>query len=239
MRSGHRVSSHGGPERVPDADLGFLHVDLSVVPPPYLAALAKFPKSVNGGTADIRKRGYSTLLLRQGEPWSGPVIVKTDLNSSGMVERLKAARAEGRPVKIERPEYPVYESVHDVPPGVWNDPALIVERFITDIHDGHYCICCYWFLGDAEVNLRLYSSERVVKGATTLRVEHVPVPENLRALRRRMAFDYGKFDYVMQGSEAVLFDANRTPATLLMDKFGLLDESVSKLATGLDSLLAG
>jgi hypothetical protein len=37
------------------------------------------------------------------------------------------------------------------------------------------------------------------------------VPDEIRAERERMGFDYGKFDFVVNDGKAVLFDANRTP----------------------------
>lgn len=44
------------------------------------------------------------------------------------------------------------------------------------------------------------------------RVEHIAdAPEALKALRRELGFDYGKFDYVEHGGRPILLDANRTP----------------------------
>lgn len=244
-KSGHRVSSHAGTQRLPDADLAFLHVDLSVVPPPYPAAMEKFPASVNRGVTDRRKRAYSTLLVGRHDGYGGPVIVKTDLNSGGLPERIRQEQALGRLQGPERPraselrqEYPVYDSIRDVPVQVWADPALVVEKFLSHVRDGKYCTQHYYFLGDAEFCVGVYSHSRVIKTATALGVEQVPVPGNLRALRRRMGFGYGKFDYVLQGSEGVLFDANPTPADTLLTRFGLLAEASQRLATGLDGLLA-
>jgi hypothetical protein len=245
MKSGHHVTSHAGSERLPDADLAFLHVDLSVVPPAYPAAMEKFPATVNRGVTDRRKRAYSTLLVGRGDGYDGPVIVKTDLNSGGMPERIREEKAKGRlrgsdrqPATGFRQDYLVYDSVGDVPAQVWSDPALVVEKFIHHVRDGKYCVQYYYFLGDAEFSVAVYSHSRVVKTTAALGVEQVPVPENLRALRRKMGFGYGKFDYVLQGSDGVLFDANPTPADTLLTRFGLIEEAARRLAAGLESLLA-
>jgi hypothetical protein len=39
----------------------------------------------------------------------------------------------------------------------------------------------------------------------------VPVPDDLRETRRRLGFDYGKWDFVLHEGRAVLIDANKTP----------------------------
>lgn len=97
---------------------------------------------MNGAATDIRKRMVSRHLLRSGDAWNGPVIVKTDLNCGGwpelrIHERAIAARStEGRlssDLSIPSTEaYPVLDSLRDVPDAVWNDRDLVVERFLPD-----------------------------------------------------------------------------------------------------------
>jgi len=243
-RAGHRVGVHVGPDRPPAADLAILHVDLSVVPPEYLDAIRHYPVAVNGGIGDIRKRSISSLLVQQDDGYAGPVIVKSDLNSGGRPEMLKwmkaaqrLGRAPGPPVAAFKGDYPVYKSKRGVPDRVWSNAGLVVEKFMPEIDAEGYCLRYYYFFGDAEMNLLLHSKHGVVKNSNVLRVEHAPVPEKLRAMRRAMGFEYGKFDYVLRGGEAVLLDANRTPALSLLRKFNLVTEMADRLAAGLDGLL--
>ncbi|RUW22213.1 hypothetical protein EOA34_22030, partial [Mesorhizobium sp. M4B.F.Ca.ET.013.02.1.1] len=70
----------------------------------------------------------------------------------------------------------------------------------------------FWlFCGERERCPRHVSPQSLVKGDDTIRREPVPVPDELRALRRELGFDYGKFDFVMHEGRAVLLDANKTP----------------------------
>ena len=142
LAAGHRVSVVKGVGDWPDADIAFLHVDLSVVPDAYAEAAQRYPVVVNGAATDIRKRMVSRHLLRSGDAWNGPVIVKTDLNCGGwpelrIHERAIAARStEGRLSSdlsiLSTEAYPVLDSLRDVPDAVWNDRHLVVERFLPD-----------------------------------------------------------------------------------------------------------
>jgi len=40
---------------------------------------------------------------------------------------------------------------------------------------------------------------------------HRDAPSEIEALRERMGFDYGKFDYVIHEGRVILLDANKTP----------------------------
>jgi hypothetical protein len=77
----------------------------------------------------------------------------------------------------------------------------------------------------------------MVTGADATERVSVPVPDELRAMRRALGFDYGKFDFVVNEGKAVLLDANRTPTA-----GGPLSDSVrahmSDLAEGVSALLA-
>jgi hypothetical protein len=70
----------------------------------------------------------------------------------------------------------------------------------------------FWvFCGDRERCSRYVSPKRMIKAAETIRRETVPVPPELRVLRQKLGFDYGKFDFVVHEGQAVLLDANNTP----------------------------
>jgi hypothetical protein len=90
---------------------------------------------------------------------------------------------------------------------------VIVEKFLAERRDGLYCLRTWVFLGDRETNSLSYSKEPVVKARNVLRRAVVPeVPDELRAMRKQMGFDFGKFDYAIVDGKVVLYDANRTPS---------------------------
>jgi len=55
--------------------------------------------------------------------------------------------------------------------------------------------------------------------------------------RRKLGFDYGKFDYVVHEGRAHLLDANRTPGALQDGKLNLVIGG--KLARGVECYLGG
>jgi hypothetical protein len=212
-----------------DADLAFLHVDLTVVPPGLLALAARYPRVLNGQVADISKRRISAHIVRRGDGYAGPVIVKTNRNSGGMREakiadrgksrlRRRARRALGRlswrwRTQVPSGDYPIFAEAAGVPRGVWGNPNLVVERFLPERRDEWYCLRTWLFLGDRETNSLSFAREPVVKSTNIVRREAVAeVPEALRRLRRELGFDFGKFDYAIVDGGVVLYDANRTPS---------------------------
>jgi hypothetical protein len=92
-----------------------------------------------------------------------------------------------------------------IPPGV--------EKFLPEREGAYYCLRQWIFFGDHEISRRLFANSPIVKARNTVhREEGLPVPEALRALRTRLQFDYGKFDYAFVDGRTVLYDVNRTPA---------------------------
>jgi len=234
---GHDVSVVAGSKRLPDADIAILHVDLSVVPDTYLRALEKYPRVLNGRVADIRKRAISRNLLSQRHRWNGAVVVKTDLNHAGIPERLMARRsgaagASNAPCPGDEP-YSILSSIRAVNRQVWVDPTKVVERFLPERDHRGYWLRAWVFLGNAERCTRYLSRTPIVKGSAILDREPVEVPKALRAERRRLGFDYGKFDFVLHEGKPVLFDANRTPAGAPPGPG--VDEANLRLAMGIDS----
>lgn len=202
------------------ADLALLHVSLSVVPPAYQRLAAGYPRTLNGATLDIRKRRFSRLLVERNSPPVGPVIVKTDCNAGGWREhrvsgwwRRKAETVlPWRMRRFVRPEdYPVFPEGKHVPPGVWANPNLVVERFAAE-REGDRYLCRHWlFLGMREIARRTTSSNPVVKFRGAMEASSDPIPMELRAIREELGFDFGKFDYGIVDGEVVLYDVNRTP----------------------------
>jgi hypothetical protein len=72
------------------ADVCFVHVDLSVVPPHYIEFASQYPNTINLHITDIRKTSYSRNRVIRGDGYDGPIIVKSSLNSAGLPERLGA-----------------------------------------------------------------------------------------------------------------------------------------------------
>ncbi len=112
---------------------------------------------------------------------------------------------------IDPLNYPIFESLRDVPGGVWDNPALLVERFMPEIENGLYYVRFWTFLGDQSLTGRFGSSNPIVKfrGMETVCEVTAPPPE-LRAWREKLKLDYGRFDYVVHDGKTFLLDVNKT-----------------------------
>ena len=117
----------------------------------------------------------------------------------------------GKKDHIEPTGYPIYPDKRSVPSGVWDNPNLIVEQFLPETEDGLYFVRYWMFLGDRGWAARFGSKNPIVKftGRVT-EEERVPVPAELIALRKRLGFDYGRFDYVVRDGLPIVFDINKT-----------------------------
>jgi hypothetical protein len=195
-------------ELVP-ADVVIVHVDLSVVPDEYLDFARRYPVAVNGELKDIRKSRYSTLRVPRDSDHDGRVIVKSNFNYAGVPERVLGL-VEG-PVEFPaQTDYRVYDSVAAVPPHLFEDERLIVERFVPEYEDGRYHVRTLDLVGDRHTSLRLTADHHIVSDATSKGHEHVEPPAELFELRTRLGLDYGKFDYVVHDSTVTLLDVNKT-----------------------------
>ncbi|MEB2284833.1 MAG: hypothetical protein B6D46_12985 [Polyangiaceae bacterium UTPRO1] len=262
---GFAVEVRRGTEKAGLADLLVPHLDMTVTPDQYRDFIDRHPQALNRGVFDVSKSRISRNLRTRGDRYAGPVIVKTDRNFGGIPEvllgrrrgrrgllpRLAAAIVPRLPRRLGRrigwrhvaylppDRYPVFSSLPDVPAAVFDNPHLVVEKFLPESHRGGYCVRYHYFLGDREVNLLVGSASPLVKAEAATYVEEIAsVPPELRALRRALAMDYGKFDYVVRDERVVLFDVNRTPAAALLEKFALSDAAVRELAPGILSLRA-
>jgi hypothetical protein len=243
LDAGHDIILVEGLGDWPDADVAIMHIDLSVVPAAYSAAAQRYPVVVNGAAIDVRKRLVSRNLVARNDGWTGPVIIKTDLNYSGIPEKHAAERfrRDGKPadlpaavVSTTRP-YPILNSASEVSAEVWDNPGLVVERFLPE-QDAHgYWARAWVFFGDRERCTRYRGTHPIVKSATVVAHEPVPVPDELRAERERLGFDFGKFDFVVRDGKAILFDANRTPSA--PPPSAEMEASNARLAGGLEALL--
>jgi hypothetical protein len=211
---GHEVLIAHGLHALPEADMALLHVNLSVVPEEYAAAAARYPIVLNGRALDIRKRNVSRNTLTRDTDWTGPVIVKSDLNCGGLPEWILHALARKKNETFEaRPplRYEIMPSPAAVPEGVWSEPWYVVERFLPEQDERGYYTRSWVFVGDAERCPRCRSAEPIVRGRAIIDVEYVDVPEFIRMERRRLGLDFGKLDFVIHDGEPVLLDANKTP----------------------------
>lgn len=228
--AGHDVEWRTRPEAPGDADLIIPHLDFTVRPARWSAALAGHPAVVNRDVVDVSKRRISEHLVGPDDAWDGPVIVKTDLNSGGLPEwRIRHGRLAsvlrrlplldrgpaaglGRARWLPSADYPVYASIRQVPPEAFGNPALVVEKFLPELQGDYYCLRSWVFLGDAGYNTRNFAASPVVKARAVVDKEEAPVPEEIVAARQRLGLDYGKIDYVVPaGRPPVLLDVNPTP----------------------------
>src|SRR4029079_19040787 len=97
-----RVDIVNGIRRDISADLLIPHIDLSCIPDDYWAFIQSHPRVVNRRIRDIRKTVYTTLRVRPGDGWDGPVIVKTINNCGGFADQWFAPRRPGLPPRAPR-----------------------------------------------------------------------------------------------------------------------------------------
>lgn len=216
-----------------EADLWLPHVDLTVVPPDYRRHLDACPRVVNRAVVDISKRHVSQQLVRPGDGYRGPVIVKSNANYGGRPERRllhgdrpprwrRLRERVGRlrtglglgfdaALPLDPRDYPIFDSVDALSPRVFSNPEVVVERFVPERDGELYVLRSFAFGGDAAYNVRMTSARPIVKAGDVIDRAEVPVPEQLHAVRARLGLDYGKLDYVCVDGRVHLLDVNRTP----------------------------
>ena len=242
--AGHSISVTAGLESWPDGDVAVMHLDISVVPAAYSEACKRYPIVVNKAATDIRKTRVSRNLVNPNDDWTGPVMIKTDLNCCGIPEMqaLQQFRRDGKPadlppgpiVSTTQP-YPILNSAGEVPDEVWNNPGLVVERFLPEQDAQGFALRVWVFFGDRERCTRYHGTHPILKRVNIVGREPVPVPDELRAERERLGFDYGKFDFVVRDGSAILYDANKTPSS--PPPSPQVDASNVDLAGGLEVML--
>lgn len=250
---GFQVTVLSGPGECIDADIAILHVDLSIVSDDYLKCMDQYPVALNARVKDISKRYISDNLVTSSDDYDGAVIVKTNWNFAGIREAKLAKRRSfisrcsrfinKRILRLGRSKstalnYKIYNSACDVPTSIWANPEYVVEKFLPERDGDLYCLRTWVFLGDKETNSICYSNEPVVKSNNIIRRELVPeVPDDLREWRRRLGFDFGKFDYAIVNRQVVLYDANRTPSLGDFSSKDVLMPGIKLLADGIRAYL--
>jgi hypothetical protein len=240
---GHTVVAHNAAKNPPAGDLAILHVDLTVVPDEYRVLAAHYPRVINGNVLDVSKSRISRDLVRPHTLWRGQVIVKTEANFGGKPEQLLRSVAAEHGAQSDIPagpvaeNYPIYDSIGAVPEIAWRTRGLIVEKFLPERDEhGDYCVRVWTFFGDRERSVRWRAAEPIVKAGNLLGRDPVDVPEEIRARRAELGFDFGKFDYVRHGGRWVLLDVNRTPS-FPSDRPGPAMEAIRALGDGIDAFL--
>jgi hypothetical protein len=256
---GHAVEVVKGTGKNLHADLVIPHVDATVLPTKYEQYLQEYPCVVNRGVLDISKRRISGNLLTDADSWDGQVVVKTNLNCGGAPEvnfsgskiflatkhtrsiwrtlfnrKRRATSDDWAKVSCMKCEdYPVFPSIKEVPPAIFSNPWLVVERFLPERENGIYYLRIYQFFGDQGYCARLGSPRPIVKQVNIVSREEVPIPDEVMEVRRRLRMDYGKLDFVLHNGRVIVFDANRTPGRIKPEE--RRRANARRLADGLES----
>ncbi len=228
---GHEVVFQFGVNSYTPADLVFVHVDLSVVPDKYLEYAQRYPAAVNGRIKDIRKSAFSENVVSPDEKWDGQVIVKTNLNYTGLPEYLldypkkfyrnalvmrclhsltKLVANPNTDFGSARSTYKLYNSIDNVPENLFFDRKFVVERFLPEKDGENYCLRMFLFFGDKFTCRRILSPDPIVKAVPGSRVESVEPHSVVYDWKKQFNIDYGKFDYVIHDGRPELLDINKT-----------------------------
>jgi hypothetical protein len=229
-QQGHEVVDCFGPRPGIVGDLLFVHVNRSVVSKPYLEMARRHPRSINGWLNDIRKRRISRLLIeRPDDPWTGPVIVKTDLNHGGKPEYMQHHRSWDaaplplwsrmllrrltRPRRADFPQgvmhYPIFPTLREVPRRYLRDRRYVVERFIPEREDSRYVLRHGYRLGNRFIAYR-YSGDQPVLRAPEEYDATIAFPDELRHQLIENQIDYAMVDYVEHEGRIHILDMNKT-----------------------------
>ena len=244
-----------------DADLVIPHLDRSVVPRRVRRVLAGREHVVNRRVTEIRRTSFSANLLTRSTAFDGPVLVKTNANYGGKPERNAVAmlplprrltsragsflRAARRTVRarsfsplartefLEPRAYPIYPSLGEVPPEVFRNESLVVEKFLPERDGSDYVLRSYSFFGSEGFAVKTTGPSPIVKGATGSAPEFVEPDPAMVAARARLGFDFGKFDYTIHDGVAVLFDVNWTQTFGPVFPEEMRERMADRLADGL------
>jgi hypothetical protein len=249
QQAGHSVTR--GPVVAAGTDAVIVHSDYSQIPEQLLASVPEGIPVINGMAVDIRKSKVSQMLLSRNSDWTGPVMIKTNANAHAAEEyvyhrirlvrllKILAARVVPWQWVGELPlrQYPIVDSMADVPAWVWSDDRLIVDRFMPERDGELYVLRLWMFFGDKEYCMKVTGRQAMVKSRDLVSVELMDeVPAGVREVRQRLGLDFGKIDFVLHDGKPHVFDVNKTP-TVFLNKQGQPGPYVRSLADGLEALL--
>jgi hypothetical protein len=215
------------------ADVCLVHVDLSVVPSPYIEFAKGYPSTINLHITDIRKKSYSRNRVTRGDGYEGPIIVKTSLNCAGEPERRTHAQPVLRgiwqkfnrelthrvpaglpfqqPSITTKQHYRIFPERRRLPVGWFDREDIVVERFRPERSGENYVLREWYFLGDREVCRCEISPDPIFTYGERCPSLERPPPDIIRQIREELRVDYGKIDYAFDVDGApVLFDVNKT-----------------------------
>ena len=211
-------------------DVLLCHVDLSVVPEEYRRFAQNHQRVINMSAHDIRKRSYLNDLVGADDPYSGPVIVKSNLNHGGLPERLLEPQRTGRGRiasgilrKLRRrigmageirykSDYVIYQERSSVPRVRFRDGSVI-QPFRPERLDGDFVLREYYFFGDIEILSTEVGSDAVLTSGRQVECRQASPPPEVRAIRDRLKLDYGKIDFSCPDGEVIVYDANKCVGT--------------------------
>ena len=247
QQSGHEVIPVFGTRKFIDADIALLHVDLSLIPQEYVDLANRYPLCLNKKALDIRKSSISQQLLKHGDDYDGPVIIKSNENAAGIPERINGGwrtrpgigcerflhRVGAQPTIRKQADYRILDSLSLVPREVFDRTDLVVEKFLPERIAEFFCTRTYLFLGDGEACQLNYARSPIVMWSNTIRTESCPIHPQAAQWRRELGFDYGKFDYVIHQGKAILLDTNKTTGSGGSVGDALVEADRQKQAAGL------
>ena len=241
------------------ADVCFVHVDLSVVPPHYIEFASQYPNTINLHITDIRKTSCSRNRVIRGDGYDGPIIVKSSLNSAGLPERLGGGERRLRrvwgtfnrgltrrappslpfqqPSITSKNHYRIFPKRRMLPVGWLDRGDIVVERFRPERQGDNFVLREWYFLGDREYYSCEISRDPIFTSATKCPALEAPPPDAIRQVREDLRIDYGKIDYAIDCEGVpVLFDVNKTIGLNNPNSERAL-KGAWKLADGLGSLV--
>lgn len=252
QEQGHKITI--GPAKHLDGDIGILHMDRTWISDTLLPDNPQGRLLLNGSILDISKRRISSNLLEHDSSYIGPVIIKTNANYFGWPERSATSSRimlqfyeklmknfSWRLTRQFLPgDYPVLDSLGDIPTWVWRRNDLVVEKFLPEIEGDEFALRVWVFFGDKEYGARMFSRNPVVKAKGITRYEYIyDVPDSLRKVRDKLGINFGKFDYVIVNGEAILLDVNKTPTVAAPNPPNTNSPNIISLASGLMHFLEG
>ncbi|MDX6766653.1 MAG: hypothetical protein SFU85_07675 [Candidatus Methylacidiphilales bacterium] len=227
---GCRILDVDSPHHWPGADAVFVHVDLTFVPSGYAKEATRYATTLNARADSIAKRTCTSGVIRSGDGYEGPVMVKTNLNHAGIPEVRQWNRqhpparwprltnrwpfrknaADPPPPSLSKESYTVFASPRLVPPGIYDNPEWVVQRFCTERYGDEFVLREYYFLGEAECLRTEIGREPIFTSGRLIHHAAGPIHGELRSLRQKLGLDYGKIDYVMEDGKPFIFDVNKT-----------------------------
>jgi hypothetical protein len=252
------VDVYGVDNYVP-ADLLVVHVDLSIVPGEYQEFASRYERTSNASVLDIRKSVVCDQLLSRGDPYSGQVLVKSNLNFAGLPEQFDkmASRTKNRGFSLQnliaratrklkrslykypdiyaKSDYAVFDSLDQVPDKYFND-RVALQKFMPEMHEDKFVLREYYFLGSRGFTNVEVSDEPIITHGEFLKLELQPPPEEVSALRSRLKMNYGKIDYAIHEGKPVIFDVNKTTGVSSYES-PRAKEFANYLAYGVEDLL--